>query len=259
MFFNYEEMAVVLEKTFDGTIGQFAIGENGYGEELYVPNSDGWIYIYDLDTFEYKAVMNVGSPVVSVITDNNGVVYCSSRPSPWWEEPLKSFNRKTLEKIDGVGDLDSCILRLLPSNSEVIEISTTTSPTDMDYYRFDASGIIVENKDDRYHGDHPLDAYLFKVAPNNNFLVTSSKGAVYSADSSMNFSGVLPRGGAVFSDFEFNSNGTAIYAGLSNQKSIYTYDSISLNKSGEIDTRGYPIFIFRRDSTIISLSSPTPI
>ncbi|MEP2278757.1 hypothetical protein [Maribacter sp.] len=258
LVFNYEEMAIVSEKTFEGTIGQFAIGNNGSGEELYVPNSDGWIYIYDLETLEYKAVMNVGSPVVSVITDNNGLVFSSSTPSPWWEDPLKIFDRSSLELLDGGGDFDRCILKLLPSGNEIIEITTSISPIDMDYYRFDSTtGMILEHTNDRYHSDHPLNAYIFEVAPNNNFLVTSSQGAVYSADSSMIFSGVLPRGSGTFSDFEFSSDATYIYAGLSNEKSIYTYDSSTLNKTGEMATKGYPIFMFRRDNTIISLSSPT--
>ncbi|NAS10528.1 hypothetical protein [Poritiphilus flavus] len=254
---DYEKQEIVLEKVFEGTIGNFAIGDNGFGEELYVPSSDGWIYIYDLSTFEYKEVINVGDPVTSVVTDQNGLVYSSSAPSPWWEQPLKVFNRSDLQFVDGGGDFDRCILRMLPSNNEIIEISTTISPIDMDYYRFDSNGMFVESKDDRYHGDHPLNARIFKVAPSNGYLVTSSQGAVYSADSNMDYKGVLPRGSGTFSDFEFSADASSIYGALSNSKAINIFNGTNLNKTGEISTGGYPAFIFRRGNQIISLSSPT--
>jgi hypothetical protein len=127
----------------------------------------------------------------------------------------------------------------------------------MEYYQFDATGNFTQHTNDQYHGDHPLDADIFKVAPSNNYLVTSSKGAVYNANSSMTYIGSLPRGSDTFSDFEFNSTATLIYAGLSTQKAIHIYDYQSLNKTGEIETKGYPVFLFRKGNELIVISSPT--
>jgi hypothetical protein len=254
---DYKSLSVVKESSFNGNIGYFHVGNNGFGDELYIPNSDGWLYIYDLSTFNKKESINVGVSVECVISNNAGLLYTSVSPSPWWEDPLRVFNRASLSFVDGGGDFDNTRLRLLPSGSEIIEISTSVSPIDMDYYQFDVSGYFQQHTNDQYHGDHPLDANIFKIAPSNDYLVTSSQGAVYYANSSMKYIGSLPRGLDSFSDFEFNSSATLIYAGLSTQKAIYIYDYQNLNKTGEIATKGYPVFLFRKGNELIVISTPT--
>ncbi|WP_010663745.1 hypothetical protein [Marinilabilia salmonicolor] len=90
-------------------------------------------------------------------------------------------------------------------------------------------GNIIQHKDDWQHGDYPLKADIFKIAPSNNYLVTSSSGAVYSADVSMNYIGSLPCGSDSFSDVEFSSGGNIIYAGVKTMRAIYMFDYESLN------------------------------
>lgn len=252
--FDYEEMTIKNQSSFDGTIGYFNIENNGFGNELYIPNSDGWIYIYDLSTFELKESISVGVPVECVVSNGSGLLFTSVSPSPWWEDPIRVFNRTSLSFIDGGGDHDDTRLKLLPSENEIIEITTSISPIDMDYYQFDLSGNFTQHKNDKYHGDHPLDPDIFKISPSNNYLITSNKGAIYSADATMTYIGLLPRGSEYFSDFEFSE--TSIYAGLSTQKAIFVYDNTSFNKTREIKTKGYPVFLFRKADELIVISSP---
>jgi hypothetical protein len=252
--FDYEEMTIKNQSSFDGTIGYFNIENNGFGNELYIPNSDGWLYIYDLSTFELKESISVGVPVECVVSNGSGLLFTSVSPSPWWENPIRVFNRTSLSFIDGGGDFDDTRLKLLPSKNEIIEITTSISPIDMDYYQFDLSGNFVQHKNDKYHGDHPLDPDIFKISPSNNYLITSNKGAIYSADATMKYIGLLPRGSEYFSDFEFYE--TSIYAGLSTQKAIFVYDNTSFNKTKEIKTKGYPVFLFRKTDQLIVISSP---
>jgi hypothetical protein len=151
------------------------------------------------------------------------------------------------------------MLKMLPGNTEIIEITTRISPTDMDYYRFDTEGNIVESKYDKYHGDYRLDPYTFKVAPANNYLVTSSSGAIYSADSEMDYKGLLlDDQPGKFSDFAFSDDGSQIYAGVSLSKSIFVYDSTTMTKTREIDTRGYPMFLMKGANGFIVLSALEP-
>jgi len=255
---NYETSNVQVQSTFPGIIGYFHVADNGFGKELYVPSSDGWVYIYNTDNFTLKESINVGVPVTCIISDHSGLLFMSTRPSPWWEEPLKVYNRGSLQYIDGNGDFDGCRLALLPSNNEIIEITTTVGPIDMDYYKLNASGNIILHKDDKYHGDHPLDPDIYKIAPANNFLVTAKEGAVYTADQNMDYIGMLPRGTAEFTDFEFNANASLVYAGLNGEKKIHVFNSSTLLKIDEKNTKGYPYKIFRKGNELIILSSPSP-
>lgn len=254
---NYENYTVVDELSLSGTIGYFHIGNNGFGNELYIPSSDGWLYIYDLDSFSEKEKINVGVSVKCVISNNKGILFASVSPSPWWEQPLRSYSRKTLEYIDGSGDFNDTRLRLLPSGNEIIEITTSISPIDMDYYKFDESGTFTFHKDDRYHGDHPLDANIFKISNVNNIIITAREGALYHANSSMEFIGTLPRGNDTYNDFEFNSEETKIFAGISDKKQIDIFNYSSLGRIDNFKTKGYPIFILRKDNKLVIVSSKT--
>ena len=253
---DHKTNSILSDNTIVSNTGDICAANNGYGDELYVPCHDGWIYIYDLFSFEQKETINVGVPVECAVSDNNGLIFVSISPSPWWEQPLRVYHRTTLQYVDGNGDFDDCRLRLLPSNNEIIEITRSVGPVDMDYYKFDENGVCIQHEDDPYHGDHPLDANIYKVAPAQNYLVTSKQGAVYDADQTMVYRGMLPGNAAEFSDFEFSNDGSVIYAGSSIHRKILIYDYPSLANTGEIATKGFPIYLFRDNGKLIVISSP---
>lgn len=255
---NYETMEKTLQSSFPSTVGYFHIGNNGFGQELYIPSTDGWIYIHNISDFSHKESINVGVPVTCIISNNNGLLFSSQEPSPWWENPLRIFNRNTLSYVDGNGDFDKGRLKLLPSGNEIIEITTSISPIDMDYYKFDSTGFVINHQNDDYHGDHPLDPDIFKIAPQNNYLITSEKGAIYTADQNMTYKGVLPRGSVLFSDFEFNDNASVIYAASKYENKIYLYNASTLQKISEIETKSYPYRIFKKNNQLIVTSTTDP-
>lgn len=251
---NYEDQTIEVESTFSGSIGYFHVGNNGFGDELYIPNSDGRLYIYDLETLAQKEKINIGAPVYCVISNNRGLLYTSVSHPPLGEKPLRVYDRSTKAYVDGGGGERNTRLKLLPSDNEIIGISASTIPVDMDYYQFDNSGNILLHRNDSYHGDHPMDPDIYKIAP-SNILITSSQGAIYSANSSMNYRGSLPIGVGNFSDFEFNANGTSIYASVQEKKLINIYSATSFVKTGEIKTDGYPLYLFRKGNELVVVSS----
>ncbi len=258
MGIDYKTANILSEYTLVSNIGDIFIADNGFGHELYAPCQDGWLYIYNLSTMQQKEMINVGVPVECVISDGNGLLFTSVSPSPWWEDPLRVYDRNTLFFVDGGGDFDDCRLRLLPSGNEIIEITRSVSPIDMDYYRFDANGFIVQHEDDSYHGDHPLDPDIYKVAPAQDYLITAISGSVYTANEDMLYVGSLPGSTDYFADFEFSSDASIIYAGMSNRKSIGVFEYPSLAKIDEIPSKGYAIYLFKHDETLIMISSPEP-
>ena len=248
---NYETMEIVNEKMLSGTPGYMDIITTGGSTELYIPNRDGWVYIYDAATLTEVSAISTGESNECVLADGDGYVYVSMDT---YYEPIQTYSRATGDYIDGNGDHDGDRMRFLPGNTEMISISTSVIPVDMEYFLFDGAGNFVEHHNDPYHGDHPLDPEIFRISPNGNFLVTSQSGAVYYADSSLEYKGQIQRGSAEFSDFAFSENGNTIYGGTSNLRSILVATYPNLLQTGQKATRGYPAFIFRDGTELISVS-----
>jgi len=251
---DYEERTVVKEKDLDGYFGYMEIGDNGLGVELYVPGNDGFVSILDPTSLDQIGVINTGLGNSSVVIDGRGHVYVAVRPSPWWEQPVRTYDRASGLPIDGNGDFDGDRLRMLPNKTEIISISTSVSPIDMEYFRFNNDATFAEHVDDQYHGDHPLNPRIFRISPDGDYAITSSSGAVYTADRNMQYLGQVQRGSLEFSDFAFDDTGEIIYAATRNRASIQIASYPSLTRSSEILTRGFPEFIFREGNRIIGLS-----
>ena len=252
--FDYINMQVVTETTLQGNIGYCDIGDNGFGVEIYAPSNDGWIYVYSADDLRQTTSISTGLSTKSVVINGLGHVIASVMPSPWWEQPVRTYMRSTGINIDGNGDFDGDRLRMIPGKNEIISISTSVSPTDMEYFKLTDNGMFEMHQDDPYHGDYPLNANIFRISPSGEYSITSNSGAVYYANSSMEYKGQLQHGTLKFSDFAFNDDGSVIYAATSNRKSIQIGYYPSLIRDNEILTRGFPVFILRDGNKIISLS-----
>ena len=255
--FDITTFEVVNEINLQGTIGYCDIGDNGFGVEVYTPSDDGKIYVYNADDLSQTTSINTDLPTASVVINGLGHVIASVQPSPWWEQPVRTYLRSNGMQIDGNGDHDRDRLRMIPDKNEIISISTGVSPVDMEYFDLSNSGFIATHQDDQYHGDYPLNAKIFRISDDGTYSITSKDGAVYLANSSMEYRGELEHGTLDFSDFAFSSDGSIIYAATSNRKSIQIGSYPSLTRNDEILTKGYPVFIIRNGNKIISLSKST--
>jgi len=254
---NYETNTEISSTTIQGTAGRMDIADNGFGLEIYLPSSDGNIYVYDAATLNLVKTINVGLPVKCVVTNGHGYVAASLTPSPWWEQPVRTYSRSTGINISGnTGSnvFEANILRMIPNSDKFISISTSVSPVDMDYFELSNTGMITSHADDSYHGDHPLDPYIFRISGNGEYLVTDKTGVVYSASQTMIYKGIIERGALYFSDYVFSNDGSTIYAGTSNRNSIQLVRYPELTRTSEILTKGYPEFLFFVNGNIISLS-----
>jgi len=252
--FNYNNLEVIKEINLQGRIGNCDIGDNGFGVEIYTPSNDGWVYVYDADDLTQTTSINTGLSNNSVVVNGLGHVIVSMYPSPWWEQPVRTYARDNGINLDGNGDHEGDILKMIPGKNEIISITTSVSPIDMEYFKLSDDGLFEIHQDDQYHGDHPLNPNIFRISPSGNYSITSRSGAVYLANSSMEYKGQLQRGSLYFSDFAFSDDGSIIYAATSNRKSIQIGSYPSLVRDEEILTRGFPIFIIKDGDKIISLS-----
>ncbi len=252
--YNYttQEQTGVID--VEGQVGYCALGDSGFGLELYVPSEDGWVYVYGADDLELKTSISTGLPNASVVVNGLGHVIVALRPSPWWEQPVRTYSRATGLNLDGNGDFDGDRLRMFPNQNKIISISQSVSPIDMEYFELDGAGMITLHADDQYHGDHPLDPSIFRISPQGDYVITSNQGAVYSANSSMEYRGQLQRGALEYADFAFSPDGEVIYAATRNRASIQIGSYPALTRSDEILTRGFPLFIDYKDGVLICLS-----
>lgn len=251
--FDYETLSTLKTITSDATIGYCSIGINGNVRELYVPRSDGWVFIYNAETLEKIDQIDIGHPS-SCVVNNNGKLFIST--DTWTNRPLKSFNRTTKKLIAENGDFEDTRLRIIPNtNSGIIEVTLHIGPTDLDYYNFDSNGNFLSHQNDRYHGDYPLDADIFQFFPDGKKFITASEGAIY--DINLNYINRLPKGNFLFTDYAFNANATIIYCACSNSKSIVSYSILDFNKIKEYKTLGYPFRIYRKENELICISKTT--
>ena len=249
-YVNQTEKSISLQ----GSIGKIDVGDNGFGMEVYVPNNSGFIHVYNANTLNLVTSIITGIETRCVATNGHGYIVASLIPSPWWENPVRTYSRSTGVNISGGGQYDGNMLRFVPNTDNVISITTGMSPTKMGYFEMNSSGKILKYKDSPYHGDHPLNAYIFRISNNGEFVVTNEIGAVYSASSSMIYKGMIDRGALYFSDFAFSDDGNFIYAGTSNRNSIQIVNYPQLTRSDEILTKGCPKYLFKYDGEIISIS-----
>ena len=247
---NYSEMEVVLEKRFNGNIGYMDIGDNGDGIELYLPNSDGWVYIYDPENLNQVGSIKTGRGNTCVVTDERGHLFVTGN-----QPGIQTFNRSNGLLIDTGGFIDdSERLRLIRATFDIIAITTNVYPIDMNYYRFDENASFIEYFDDSQHGSYPLDSRIYRVSLNSEFVLTSSSGAAYKADNTMEYLGQIQRGSLYFSDYAFSDDGNTIYAATSNFNSIQVANYPDLTRSNQIFTRGFPLFVFKRLNQIVCIS-----
>lgn len=253
---NYITQTVINSVSLQGTAGKIDIGNNGFGLEIYVPNNNGFIHVYNASTLNLVTSINTGLATKCVVTNGHGYVVASLTPSPWWEQPVRTYSRSTGINISGnTGSVNEAnILKFIPNSDNIISISTSVSPVDMDFFQLDNAGKINATINDNYHGDHPLDPYIFRISSNSEFVITGNAGAVYSASSSMIYKGMIDRGALYFSDFAFSKDGNTIYAGTSNRTSLQIIKYPELTRKDEILTKGYPKFLFYHKGEIICLS-----
>lgn len=252
--YNYETSEVLAETSLQGTIGKCDIGDNGFGLEIYTPSTDGWVYIYNADDLSLVTSISTGLSTRSVVVNGLGHVIAAVMPSPWWEQPVRTYSRATGINLDGNGDNEGDILKMIPGKNEIISITTSVSPIDMEYFKLTDGGMFEIHQDDQYHGDYPLDPNIFRISSCGRYSITSSYGAVYYANASMEYKGQLQRGALLYSDFAFSDDGSIIYAATSNRKSIQIGHYPSLIRDDEILLRGYPKIILKSGNRIISLS-----
>jgi hypothetical protein len=243
---DYEAMTVVKSVTTDAVIGYCSLGNYRNQNELYVPAKDGRLLIYNAETLEEIDYINLSRSALCAV-NNNGILFISTDV---WPGSIRVVNRASRSLVSQGGDNEDSRLMIIPNtNTGIIEVTTTGSPIDVDYFGFNSSGIVASHKDDIYHGDYPVSAAIFQFFPDGLKYICSNAGAIY--DLNMKYVNRISKGGELFADFAFNADGSIIYGARSNMNMIVSYSYPDLTKIGEYKTEGNPYKIFRKDNVLI--------
>lgn len=249
--YNYLDSKIEKVISVPDEIGYCSFGNNGHGNELYLPGNSS-IYIYSADDMLLLYQIETGLRTKCVETSNLGFLIASVYNGANVDLPVRTYNRENRTLLSGNGEWGGDRLRFIPGKMQALSISTSVVPEDMEYFTFSESGEILSHLDDNDHGNI-LDPYIFRISDNGEYAITSRDGVIYGTDSKMSYIGDLE--GSGFSDFCFSRNGDTIYA-AQNQK-IIVFEYPSLSKIREIKTRGIPVFIERKEDTIIAVSWST--
>jgi hypothetical protein len=247
--YDIQKSQIIKSINTDATIGYCDFGVYNNKKELYVPRTDGWIFVYDAVTLEKITQISIGLSASCIVFNNNNLFVSTAA---WTQRPIKVYNRANGKKISETGDFELTRFKKVPNtNTELLEITINIGPVDQDHYSFAADGTFMSHQDDIYHGDYPLDAGIFEIFPDGSKYITSSSGSIYNR--SMTYEASLPRGNLNFNCFALTQADQLIYAGCQN-KNIEVYTMNSYNRVKTIKTNGYPFRIFDYQGKILSVS-----
>ena len=251
---DYTNGRPVRSKEFPVSIGFCSLGDFNGNTELYVPVNDGWVQILDATTLQVKDRIYVAGYGIGSVVAANEKLYVSSSDMTQggYSNCIKIYDRATKSVIGRTGYWSQTrLLQLEGTSVEIIDLSINLIPTDLSYYQFSPSGMLITKKQDTYHGDFSMNASVVRSFPDGSKFITSSSGTIF--HKSLIFDRHVNQYGN-YSDFAFNNDGSTIYAAIGSQKKIDAITYPALSNIRSYSTSFYPYKIFRDGNTMICIS-----
>jgi hypothetical protein len=258
--YNYATNKVLKTTNLKRQVGYSALGSfaGGVNNELYMPTTDGWLYILDAATLTVKDKIYVEGDVVGSVVASNEKLFVSSSDQSFgtfYNNSLKIYDRKTKMVTGRTGEWNNTRLVLLSGSSanfELLDLTINLAPVDVNYYKIDPFGVPISMVNDPYHGDHPLDPNIVQAFPDGSRFITSELGAVYTTKDLIFEKSLVPYGN--FRDFAVNSNGSTIYCITANEKKITAISYPSTTVQRTFTTQLNPVKIFIDGNQLICIT-----
>ena len=247
--YDLQNKVVSKQIAAQANIGYCDIATYNGAEELYVPRSDGWLFIYDATTLAQIDQINIGTSLYSVAC-NNGILYVSGTSSIGSSSSMIfAYNRATKSLVSSTNTEDNVRLKLIPgSSSEFLGVSYYSDPY---YVKFDNTGHFVSQQMG-YLSSYDLNPVAFEIFPDGSKFISSGAGIIVSK--TLVYVSSLPHGSLSFSSFDFDNTNQLIYAGCTtNEIQAYSMGTYQLSKT--INTTGIPTKMFYDNGTVISVST----
>lgn len=243
---NYETQEIIKTIQLVSEPSHITIGNAGSGIELFIPDRDGYLSIYNPLTFQKTEYFSWSSPIYSLALDDAGYIYGIIYNNS--QSHIISRSRTGGKQISSLvcGYGEPGMMEMLPSKKAIITINNSNAF----YIKTGANGTLISYKATNISNN----GTLFRTSPNGEYIATSTYGYLYATDENFTKLSGLPRGNSYFYDFGFADNGNTIYTTVSNYRSIYVYDFNTRDNIKQINTGGYPRRVFVKNSKLVCIS-----
>jgi hypothetical protein len=260
-FFVIDYTTGIFKKEADvGDIsGRCGMGEYNGIKEIYIPYYYG-VKIFDAASLNYKETIASGQAYS--VTAHNGKLYISTSDTAGGKkECVKVFDRATKQLLaqTGYGDVPS-LLPLPGASNEMIGIRSDPrnwQTTYFSYYQFNNTGNLISQNQYTHPNTYLANAEgILRAFPDGNRFIAGCFGIVLTK--SLTFEGYLNKKG-YYLDYEFNDDGSLIYAADTDNKEIdvISYPSGTVIKS--YPTTLYPFRIYRDGNSLICLNGASGV
>lgn len=244
--YNTQTKTTIASISVSANVGYCALGTYNGVTELYVPRSDGWLFIYNAATLSQTDQINVGGGTLTGVSAANGILYISSYGS----SRLYTYNRAGKSLISSIYSDGDMRLKAIPgSNTEFFGIS---SYSQVYYYKFNAGAYVSSNS--VYLTGSSYYSGALEVFPDGNHFITTSQGSIYAKD--LSYTSTLPYGNMQFNSYAFDAAGQYIYAGTY-QRSVMTYNASNYQQVKGAPVQGIPIAMFADNGHLVCVTCST--
>lgn len=263
---DYENNKKLYEKNYEVAFGFCALGnfESGINNELYIPRSDGWLDILDASNLELKTRIYVSGRNIASVVANGGKLFISSTDfassSIFNNNAIKVYNRSDNSLIARTGiNSNTRLLYLEGSNTELVDVTLNTIPTDLCHYYFDVNGNALASHADQYHGNYSMSPQILRSFPKGELFITASQGNIF--NKSLVYQKSLSNNyyNGDYSDFAFNDKGSVIYAANAASQKIESKSYPQLEEQQSYSTSFFPYKIFKAGNELICISTTEKI
>ena len=219
------------------------------GNELIVPRTDGWVFIYDVNTMSIIDQMSVSNYPLFSCVSANGFLFSNTTSS---SKPIIVTDRATKMEASSLinyGDDHKRLKIVEGSNTEIFGVSQD----DVTFYTFDAAGKLLSRKYKRTWNENEKNSTNFQVYSLHKKIFSAPYGNIY--DSRIYFESNLPRGLRVFSDLTLTPDNHYAVAGNKDSKALEIFDINGPYRYYQtVQLKGYPLRVFNDGWSIYVVS-----
>jgi serine protease Do len=212
---------------------------------------EGGVAIVDPTTLKVKKTFNVAIDPYDIVADDQ-YFYVSSGSGQWTY--IKSYSRETGVEVSSAGIRQQSQIEMHSSKNRIYAVNSDSSPRDMEVFTIN-NGVISAGYDSPYHGDYPMEEWMY-LSPDGKYVFNTS-GTIFKAtalkETNMQFAANLK---TPFYSVAFSEDGTEFYLTTEDKFMVYDYETFLPIQSFQLSGVGY--FLFNHKGSLVVLGEEMP-